>query len=125
MIVDQKAPAKGSYTVSEQDGQVVVSTKNVRACVDKQTGEVSFFDANGNVRLKEAKDGKLFKDFTVPEREYGLKGGPAITEEMKLAAAKAIASLVPEDKLCDDYILPEAFAPHVADVVAEAVKQHI
>ena len=83
MIVDQKAPAKGSYTVSEQDGQVVVSTKNVRACVDKQTGEVSFFDANGNVRLKEAKDGKLFKDFTVPEREYGLKGGPAITEEMK------------------------------------------
>jgi malate dehydrogenase (oxaloacetate-decarboxylating) len=49
----------------------------------------------------------------------------AITEEMKLAAAKAIASLVPEDKLCDDYILPEAFAPHVADVVAEAVKQHI
>lgn len=48
-----------------------------------------------------------------------------ITEEMKLAAANAIASLVPEDQLRDDNIMPEAFDPRVADLVAEAVKSHI
>ena len=48
-----------------------------------------------------------------------------ITEEMKLAAAKAIAGLVPADKLCEDYILPEAFDPQVAQVVSEAVKSLI
>ena len=48
-----------------------------------------------------------------------------ITEEMKLAAAKAIASLVPEDELNEDNIMPEAFRPEVAEVVAQAVKSHI
>ena len=48
-----------------------------------------------------------------------------ITEEMKLAAAKAIASLVSEDKLNEDYIMPEAFDPTVAKVVAQAVRDHI
>lgn len=48
-----------------------------------------------------------------------------ITEEMKLAAALAIANLVPEDKLNENNIMPEAFDPKVAEVVAEAVKSHI
>lgn len=48
-----------------------------------------------------------------------------ITEEMKLAAAHAIAGLVPEDELNEDNIMPEAFNPKVAEVVAEAVKSHI
>ncbi len=48
-----------------------------------------------------------------------------ITEEMKLAAAKAIAALVPDDQLSEDNIMPEAFDPKVAEVVAEAVKSHI
>lgn len=48
-----------------------------------------------------------------------------ITEEMKLAAAIAIAGLVPEEELSDENIMPEAFDPKVADVVAEAVKSHI
>ena len=48
-----------------------------------------------------------------------------ITEEMKLAAAEAIASLVPEDELNEDNIMPEAFNPKVAELVAEAVKSHI
>ena len=47
-----------------------------------------------------------------------------ITEEMKLAAANAIAGLVP-DKLNENNIMPEAFNPKVAEVVAEAVKSHI
>ena len=48
-----------------------------------------------------------------------------ITEEMKLAAAKAIAGLVPEAELNEDNIMPEAFDPQVAEVVAQAVKSHI
>ncbi len=48
-----------------------------------------------------------------------------ITEEMKLAAAIAIAGLVPENELSADNIMPEAFNPKVADVVADAVKSHI
>jgi len=48
-----------------------------------------------------------------------------ITEEMKLAAAKAIASLVPDDELNENNIMPEAFDPKVAEVVSQAVKSHI
>lgn len=48
-----------------------------------------------------------------------------ITEEMKLAAAEAIAALVPEDQLDDTHILPPAFAPGNADAVADAVKAFV
>ena len=48
-----------------------------------------------------------------------------ITDDMKLAAALAIAGLVPEDELNEDNIMPKAFDPRIADVVATAVKEHI
>lgn len=48
-----------------------------------------------------------------------------ITEDMKLAAALAIAKLVPDDEVSDVNILPEAFDPRVADVVSKAVIDHI
>ena len=48
-----------------------------------------------------------------------------ITEEMKLAAALAIANLVPAEELSEDNIMPEAFDPRVAAVVSQAVKEHI
>lgn len=50
---------------------------------------------------------------------------PQITEEMKLAAAQAIASLVPDDQLNENNIMPEAFDPKVVEVVSQAVKSHI
>ncbi len=50
---------------------------------------------------------------------------PQITEEMKLAAAEAIASLVSAEKLSRDFVLPEPFDDRVADRVAAAVKEHI
>ena len=49
----------------------------------------------------------------------------AITEEMKLIAAEAIASLVDEAELSEENILPAAFDPRVADVVSRAVREHI
>ena len=48
-----------------------------------------------------------------------------ITEEMKLATAKAIAGLVADEDLSEDNILPEAFDPRVADAVSRAVKELI
>ena len=48
-----------------------------------------------------------------------------ITETMKLAAAKALASLVSDDELCDDFIMPDPFDPRIVDVVSKAVKEHI
>lgn len=48
-----------------------------------------------------------------------------ITDEMKLAAAVALAGLVSDEELNEDFIMPEAFDPRVADVVSEAVKANI
>ena len=48
-----------------------------------------------------------------------------ITEEMKLAAAEALAALVSDEELNEDFIMPEAFDPRVAKVVSQAVKAHI
>lgn len=50
---------------------------------------------------------------------------PQITEDMKLAAALAIANLIPDSEVSDVNILPEAFDPRVADVVSKAVRDHI
>lgn len=48
-----------------------------------------------------------------------------ITDSMKLAAAKALANLVSDDKLSADYVIPGAFEEGVAEAVAEAVKAEI
>ena len=47
------------------------------------------------------------------------------TEEMKLACAEAIASLVPDDELTETHIVPDALDPIIADVVSKAVKELI
>ena len=49
----------------------------------------------------------------------------SLPAEMKLAAANAIAALVPENELSDDNIMPQPFDPRVADAVSQAVKSHI
>lgn len=81
MIVEQKAQPK--FTVKKDDDKVIVKAQNVEARVDEESGRVTFYDVNGKELLKESKDGKQFKNFTVPEREYGIKGGAPLTEEMK------------------------------------------
>ncbi len=48
-----------------------------------------------------------------------------ITEDMKLAAAEALSALVSDEELREDFIMPEAFDPRVAEVVSQAVKAHI
>lgn len=83
MIVPQIAPTKKNYTISEDEQSVIVKAKNVTAVVNKATGAIVFFDATGKQLLKEAKDGKKFQNFTVPEREYGVRNIGGVTEEMK------------------------------------------
>ncbi len=48
-----------------------------------------------------------------------------ITEEMKLASAEALAALVEDDRLSEDFIMPDPFDPRTAEAVAQAVKEHI
>ena len=70
IIVPQKA--KPQFEVSENDKGVIVKTAGVSAEVDKLTGDVAFFDAQGKKLLKEASNGKTFQPFRVPERELGV-----------------------------------------------------
>ena len=90
MIVPQKAPAKGSFSIVEEKKPfsvgrlwhfVTVKAKNVQAKVDASDGRVEFFDGEGNPLQQE--DCKQFWDYTVPERELGIKGGVQPTEEQK------------------------------------------
>ena len=45
-----------------------------------------------------------------------------ITEPMKLAAARALAALVSDEELCENFIMPDPFDPRAADAVAAAVR---
>ena len=46
-----------------------------------------------------------------------------INEEMKIAAANALANLITDEELADDYIIPKAFDPRVGEAVAKAVAE--
>ena len=69
IIVPQTAKPK--FTVTDGD-KVSVKAAHVEARVDKETGAITFFDANGKKMLQEAEDGKTFKPFRVPDREIGV-----------------------------------------------------
>ena len=64
--------AKPQFDVSQDGCKVVVKARNVQATVCSKSGKVEFFDANGNSLLKEAKNGKTFRPFRVPDREIGV-----------------------------------------------------
>ena len=64
--------AKPQFDVSQDGCKVVVKARNVKATVCSKSGKVEFFDANGNSLLKEAKNGKTFRPFRVPDREIGV-----------------------------------------------------
>lgn len=98
MIVPQSAPAKGSYTITDEGATVVVKTQKVKAVVQKATGAITFFDAAGKQLLKEAQDGKKFWDFTVPERELGMKTGYTVPEEHKHGLSWQMKFDSPEDE---------------------------
>ena len=82
IIVPQTAKPK--FTAYSLDGACVfVKAAKLKAKVNVNTGQVTFYDERERVLLKESQQGKRFWDFTVPEREYGIKGGSQLTEAMK------------------------------------------
>ena len=83
MIVPQTVLDKGSYSITDEGSTVVVKTQKVKAVVQKSTGQITFFDVEGKQLLKEALEGKKFWNFTVPERELGMKTGYSVPEEQK------------------------------------------
>ena len=78
MIVPQTASP--TFNVTDENGMVTVEAKKVKAVVNKADGEVKFYDANGQLMLKEAKQGKTFEPFRVPDREIGIG---TLTEEQR------------------------------------------
>ena len=81
MIVPQTTPAKDDYTITDEGASVVVKASQVKAVVRKADGCITFYDAAGKQLLQEAKDGKKFWNFTVPERELGEKKDFTVPEE--------------------------------------------
>ena len=98
MIVPQASPAKGSYTITDEGATVVVKTQKVKAVVQKTTGQITFFDAAGQQMLQEAQDGKQFWDFTIPERELGMKTGYTVPEEQKHGLSWQMKFSSPDDE---------------------------
>ena len=81
MIVPQTSQAKG--TIADEGATMVVKTARVKAVVEKSIGSLTFYDSEGKQLLHEATDGKQFWDFTVPERELGIKGGKQPTQQQR------------------------------------------
>ena len=92
MIVPQQ-PYKGQVEIKQNEASrsehiimpahVIVKAKNVHARVFTSNGRIRFSDGNGRPLLDEMVDGKKFWDFTVPERELGMKTGYTVPEEQK------------------------------------------
>lgn len=71
IIVPQKA--KPSVDVSESGQEVTVKAKNVKAVVNKNSGKIEFFDAQGKRLLKEADNGKTLTPYRVPTADIGVR----------------------------------------------------
>ncbi len=71
-LIIVKQTAKPAFDIAEEGSKVTVTAARVKAVVDKKTGDVAFYDATGKQLLKEARNGKTFKPFRVPERELGV-----------------------------------------------------
>lgn len=71
IIVPQKG--KANYKVEEQGEQLIITTAAMRAVLNEDTGQITFYDLKDHVLLNEvAQGGKTFKPFTVPDREIGV-----------------------------------------------------
>ena len=71
IIVPQNS--KANYKVEEQGDNLIITTAAMRAVMNEATGQITFYDLKDNVLLNEvAQGGKIFKPFTVPDREIGV-----------------------------------------------------
>ena len=96
IIVNQSSKTK--FDVTENGNDVIIKTTNLQAKVDKKSGDVSFYDAQGKQLLKEAKNGKTFKHFRVPEREIGVAQRQLTEKELNGLSWHALFEPQPELK---------------------------
>ena len=92
-----KQTTKPKYTVSDEGGEMRISTSRVQAVVSKQTGRVRFLDAQGNSIVSEARDGKSFAPYRVPDREIGVDIG-RVTENQRNALSWHMAFDLQKDE---------------------------
>lgn len=72
MIVAQDKKAQPAFTTTEDGDNYYVKAEKVQACVNKQTGCISFFDGKGRPLTAETSDGKTFTPYRVPDRDMGI-----------------------------------------------------
>ena len=93
MVVHQTL--RPAYTVDDKADCVLLKTAKVRAMVNKRTGEVTFLNNDGTTLLKEARGGKMFRAYRVPDREIGV--GP-VTEELRCGLSWQLLFDSPDDE---------------------------
>lgn len=81
IIVPQTAAPQ--YDVTEDAENIYVKAAQVQAVVSRRTGRITFLDADGKTLLRETDEGKKFWNYTVPERELGLRSGSTVTDEQR------------------------------------------
>ncbi len=81
IIVPQTAAPQ--YEVTEDAENICVKAAQVQAVVSRRTGRITFLDADGKTLLRESEQGKKFWNYTVPERELGLRSGSSVTDEQR------------------------------------------
>lgn len=81
IIVPQTATPQ--YEVTEDAENICVKAAQVQAVVSRRTGRITFLDADGKTLLRESDQGKKFWNYTVPERELGLRSGSSVTDEQR------------------------------------------
>ena len=75
--------ATPQYEVTEDAENICVKAAQVQAVVSRRTGRITFLDADGKTLLRESDQGKKFWNYTVPERELGLRSGSSVTDEQR------------------------------------------
>ena len=83
MIVAQTQKPKFDVYSLDNTDEVWVKAAKVMAKVNTGSGQITFYDEQERELLKESKDGKMFWDFAVPERELGIRNGYTVPEEQK------------------------------------------
>ena len=98
MIVPQMQKPKFNVYSLDGTGEVWVKAANVMAKVNVNSGRLTFYDKDEKELLKESEDGKRFWDFTVPERELGMKTGYTVSEEQKHGLSWQMKFESPDDE---------------------------
>ena len=98
MIVPQTQKPKFDVYSLDGTGEVWVKAAKVLAKVNVNSGRLTFYDEHEKELLKEAEDGKQFWDFTVPERELGMKTDYTVPEEQKHGLSWQMKFESPDDE---------------------------